>query len=129
MNNPYKPAATGTGSFDLNRPSIISLLNLGGFLTGGLTSLVAVVLAYVWRQESPQPWEASHYTYLLRTFWIVIAASVVGVILSVITFGLAIFLVAPAGLLVAIWAAVRSVMSLIRAQRREPMPDPRTLLA
>ena len=30
--------------------------------------------------------------------------------------------------LVAIWVGVRSVMSLIKAQKKEPMPDPNTLL-
>lgn len=128
MNDPYRPGATGVGSFDLNRPTIVSLLNLGGFLTGGLTSLVAVVLAYVWRRESHQPWEATHYTYLMRTFLVVIAASVAGTVLAVVTFGLALLLIAPIGFAIALWAGVRSVMSLIRAQRREPMPEPRTLL-
>ena len=29
--------------------------------------------------------------------------------------------------LIAVWFGVRSVMSLVKAQRREPMPDPETL--
>ena len=107
--------------FDLNRPTIISLLYLGSFITG-ISGLVGIVLAHVWQGEEQEPWLASHYQYLIRTFWFGFLASIVGVVLSVILIGIPILMAA------AVWVGVRSVMSLIKAQKQEPMPDPQTFL-
>ena len=112
--------STGNG-FDANRPTIVSLLYLASFLTG-ITGLVGIVLAHVWRGEQHEAWMTSHYTYLIRTFWIGFAASIVAALLSIVLIGMLLFPV------IAIWFGVRSVMSLMKAQRREPMPDPQTLL-
>jgi len=110
---------TQPGGFDLNQPSIISLLYLGSFITG-ITGLVGIVLAYVWRDEAPE-WAKSHHTYLIRTFWFGLLGSVIGGILAVILIGI------PIIIAVAVWVAVRSVMSLVKAQKQEPMPNPETL--
>ena len=109
-----------TGSFDLNRPTIISLLYLASYVTG-ITGLVGIVLAHVWRSESQEPWMGSHYTYLIRTFWFGLIASIIAGLLSFILIGLLLF---P---LIAVWVGVRSVLSMVKAQRHEPMPDPETL--
>lgn len=106
------------GGFDLNRPTIISLLYLGGFITG-ISGLVGLVLAFVWRGDGQaQPWEDSHYQYLINTFWIGLAGSVVGLILAIILIGFFIWLAVGA------LFVMRCVMSLINAQKREPMPNP-----
>ncbi|MFL0354887.1 DUF4870 family protein [Erythrobacter sp. GH1-10] len=107
-----------SNGFDFNQPTIISLLYLGSFLTG-ISGLVGVVLAHVWQGENADNWAASHFSYLIRTFWIGLIASVV---LFVTIIGI------PLLILPAIWVGVRSVMSLVKAQKHEPMPDPKTLL-
>ena len=112
---------TQAGGFDFNQPTIISLLFLGSYVTG-LTGLVGIVLAHVWQSDNQEEWAASHFTYLIRTFWIGFAAFFVAGVLSIVLIG---FLLMP---LIAIWVGVRSVMSLIRAQKREPLPEPNTLL-
>ena len=119
QNNAGPPA--NNGGFDMNRPSIISLLYLGAFVTG-ITGLVGVVLAYIWKGEQQEAWLESHYTYLIRTFWIGLIASLIAMVLSFVVIGIFMF---P---LIAIWMGVRSVLSLVKAQRQEPMPDPETLL-
>lgn len=106
--------------FDANRPTIITLLYIGSFVTG-ITGLVGVVLAHVWKSEPHEAWMTSHYTYLIRTFWIGLAACFVAFLLTFVLIGALLF---P---LIAVWFGVRSVMSLIRAQKREPMPNPETL--
>ena len=113
------PAAT---SFDFNQPTIISLLYLSSFILG-VTSIVGVVLAYVWKGESKEEWEASHFQYLINTFWIGLIGGVVSVFLMIVLIG---FLLLPA---VIVLVVVRCVLSLINAQKREPMPNPGTLLA
>ena len=108
------------GGFDLNHPTIISLLYLSSFILG-VTGLVGIVLAYVWRGDRPEAWEESHFTYLIRTFWFGLLGSVVGVVLSIILIGI------PILLATAVWVIIRSVLSLVKAQRQEPMPDPETM--
>lgn len=113
-----QPPATG-GGFDFNHPTVISLLYIGSFITG-ISGIVGLVLAYVWRGDRPEAWEESHLTYLIRTFWIGLLGTVAGIVLSVVLIGI------PLLIAVGVWAIVRSVLSLVRAQRQEPMPDPET---
>jgi uncharacterized membrane protein len=110
-----------TSGFDFNQPTIISLLFLGSFFTG-ISGLIGIVLAHVWSGENSESWADSHFTYLIRTFWIGFVASIVSGVLIFVLIGL---LLLPA---VAIWFLVRSVICLTKAQKREPMPDPQTLL-
>lgn len=112
---------TTSNSFDLNQPTIIALCYLGGFVTG-ISAIVGVVLAHVWQGDNGEEWAGSHFTYLIRTFWISLIGFFVAGLLTIVLIG---FLLFP---LLAVWVAVRSIMSLIKAQKREPMPDPNTLL-
>ncbi len=115
-----EPTTTNNG-FDLNQPTIISLCYLGSFFTG-ISGLVGIVLAHVWQGDNDAEWATSHFSYLIRTFWFGFVASLIAGVLSIVLIGIFIF---P---LIAIWVGVRSVMSLIKAQKQEPMPDPQTLL-
>lgn len=109
------PAATG--GFDFNQPTIISLCYLASFITG-ITGLVGVVLAYVWKGEPKAEWEVSHYQYLIRTFWIGLIGSIIGFVLLLVLIGIFVLLA------VAALVGVRSVLSLINAQKHAPMPNP-----
>ena len=125
MNDPqsghHNPVPQSGGGFDLNRPTIISLLYLASFVVG-FTGLVGVVLGYVWKGDAQQePWEASHYQYLINTFWIGLAGSVIGFILMIVLIGFLILLA------VAALVVVRTVLSLINAQKKQPMPNPGSL--
>ncbi|MCB2084478.1 MAG: hypothetical protein KDD90_10550 [Sphingomonadaceae bacterium] len=117
LTKPPNSGPPASGGFDANHPTIISLCYLGSFITG-ITGIVGIVLAYVWRDDAEE-WERSHYTYLIRTFWIGLLASV---LLTITLIGIMLLF------LPAIWVGVRSVMSLVKAQKREPMPDPETWL-
>jgi uncharacterized membrane protein len=111
------PPSTG---FDLNRPTIVDLLYLASIITG-VTAIIGIVLAYVWKNDSHEPWEATHYIYQIRTFWIGLAGTVIGLILLVILIGGLILLGTG------IWVLVRTALSLVNAQKRAPMPNPETL--
>lgn len=118
MNHP----ATSSG-FDLNKPTIVALCYLAGFVLG-FSGLVGVILAFVWKgevaAEPSRSWEASHYTYLINTFWIGLAGSIIGVILMIVLVGFLVLLATMA------LVGVRSVLSLINAQKQQPMPEPDT---
>ena len=105
------------GGFDFNHPTIVSLLYLAGFITG-ISVIVGVVLAYIWKGEPHAEWEASHFRYLIRTFWIGLIGSIVSGILFIVVIGL---LLLPAVMILVI---VRCVLSLLNAQKRAPMPNP-----
>lgn len=117
QDGPQPPAQPG--GFDLNHPTIISLLYLGSFVTG-ITGIVGIVLAYMWRDEAPK-WAESHHTYLIRTFWFGLLGSLIGGVLTLVLIGI------PIIIAVAVWVAIRSVMSLVNAQKQRPMPNPETL--
>lgn len=119
-----QPNSQPSGSgFDFNQPTIIALLYLVAFLGIGVTAIVGVVLAYVWKGEPKAEWEVSHYRYLIRTFWIGFIGSIVSVILILALIGI------PMLIAVCVLVIVRSVLSLINAQKQQPMPNPETWLA
>jgi len=113
-------APVAVGGFDFNHPTIISLLYLSAALLG-ITGLVGVVLAYVWRGEAHAEWETSHYEYLIRTFWIALVGTVVSMLLMLVLVGFVLLMA------VGVLVLVRCVMSLVNAQKRQPMPNPGTL--
>lgn len=111
------PPVSGKGGFDFNRPTIIALLYFASVFVG-VTALIGVILAYVWKGEPHEAWEDSHYRYLIRTFWIGLIGSLVGAVLAVVLIGFVILAV------VAVLVIVRSVLSLVNAQKQAPMPRP-----
>ena len=110
------PPATTSG-FDLNQPTIISLLYVASFVTG-ITAIVGVILAYSWKGQPKAEWEVSHYRYLIRTFWGGLIGCIVGFVLLIVLIGIFVLLAVSA------WMLVRSIMSIINAQKHAPMPNP-----
>jgi uncharacterized membrane protein len=119
---PVPASQSPTSGFDFNRPTIISLLYFSSFLFG-ITVIIGVVLAYVWKGEAHADWETSHYDYLIRTFWIGLIGSIISIVLMLVLIGF--LLIVAVGVLV----VVRCVLSLINAQKQLPMPNPETWLA
>ncbi len=119
-----RPQGTPPGSgFDFNQPTVIALLYLVAFLGIGVTAIVGVVLAYVWKGEPKAEWEVSHYRYLIRTFWIGFIGSLVSLILIFVLIGI------PLLIAVCVLVIVRSVLCMVNAQKQQPMPNPETWLA
>lgn len=112
-----------------NRPLVISLLYCATFFTI-VTGFVGVVLAYLFRNSASEPWEETHYPYLIRTFWIFLLA-----VLLVFASALMIMAEQVAGALLVIGAGVlvvlsgvRAVISLVHSALEKPVPRPRTWL-
>lgn len=99
---------------------IIYVLYLASLLLG-VTALVAVVMAYVYAPSAPDALR-THYRFLIRTFWIGILYSAIGLVLSflVIGFGVLLFVV--------VWLIIRCVKGLKLLGERRPVPDPATWL-
>ncbi|MEO1045667.1 MAG: hypothetical protein AAFX04_09530 [Pseudomonadota bacterium] len=106
--------------FKFNQPTIVALLYLGSFLTG-VSGLVGVVLAFVWRGEGGSGWETSHYTFHIYTFVIGLVASLIAFVLLFVFIGALLY---P---LIAIWVIVRTVVAMLAAQKEEPIKNPKTM--
>ncbi|QKV19243.1 DUF4870 family protein [Oricola thermophila] len=98
---------------------LIYILYLAGFVFGGFPTIVGIVMAYLNRNKAGGFVE-THYTWLIRTFWISLAYAAISIVLFFIGIG---FLLLFA---VAVWAVIRLVKGLMALNRNEPMPDPAT---
>jgi uncharacterized membrane protein len=94
---------------------VVYALHLAGIITGGMTSLVGVVMAYVYRGRGPG-WLDEHYRYQIRTFWIGLLYFAVSGLLTLILIGFLTWLLAV------VWLVIRCVKGLKALQERRP-PD------
>lgn len=103
-----------------NNVRLVYILYLVSFVIG-ITCIVGLVFAYMNRSKA-EPWLQTHYTFLIRTFWISVLLFFAALILSLILVG---FLVMIA---IAIWVIVRCVIGLQKVSRKEPIENPETWL-
>src|SRR5690606_8040985 len=83
----------------------------------GLTWIAAVIVNYVKREDVRGTWMESHFDWQIKTFWIGLAASIVGWITLWILIGWLILLA------VAIWSIYRIVKGWLALNDRKPLPD------
>ena len=65
---------------------------------------------------------ATHYTWVIRTFWIGLLYSVVSLVLALLLVGFLLMLAT------AVWFVVRCVIGLMVASRDEPIRNPESWL-
>ncbi|XKH60933.1 hypothetical protein LG290_03950 [Halomonas sediminis] len=87
-------------------------LQLAGIATGGLTSLLGVVIAYVYRGDGPS-WLDDHYRYQIRTFWLSLLYFSVSALLTLILIGFVTWMIAV------VWLVIRCVKGIKGLQRRQ----------
>lgn len=124
---------TGTVNLteDKTMPMVAYVLYLLGFASGGLTLFIGLIIAYA-NRGAAGPRMETHYTFMIRTFWLSIAWAIIGGLL--VLFGAPLMLVLvgiPVFLLglficgaVGIWFAVRCVVGLMYLSRGEAYPRP-----
>ena len=126
------------GYEDRTMPIICYALYLLAFATG-LTAVIGLIIAYVQRSTAG-PVMHSHYTFLIRTFWLGLLLAIVGgvvggvifaigAVLTVILIGFPIM--ALAGLiwaLAAVWFGLRCIVGLVHLSRGEAYPRPYAVL-
>ena len=100
---------------------LVYVLYLISPLTGGLASLIGIVIAYVNRADSPA-WVGDHFTYQIRTFWIGFLFAVVAGVLMAVMIGYVLWLA------VLVWFIVRCVKGFQRLDRGESPADVETWL-
>jgi len=116
---------------DRTLPAVAYALFLLGFATFGFTAVAGVILAYVSRgPASEQP--RSHYTFLIRTFWVSLAWAfgwacvyAIAIPLSLLLIGLPLLILAKLMLTLGVlWYGARCVVGVIFLAQGQPYPRP-----
>ena len=110
-----KPIATPTTEISTTIPTIVYVLYLVSFIIG-ITSIVGLIMAYV--NKGDGNYLDSHYQFQIRTFWIGLLYSVIGVLLLSISIGVLVLI------FTAIWLIVRCVVGFKYLGKKEPIPNP-----
>ncbi len=115
---PAAPPPASPASDDERTLALICyILQAVSVVTAGLIAVVAVIIAYVRKDQAPE-WLQNHYTYQIRTFWYGLAGWIVGILTMVFLIGFLILLAT------AIWFLVRSIVGLIRLSEGRTHTDP-----
>jgi uncharacterized membrane protein len=91
---------------------------------GGIVGIIAIIMAHVKRAEAAGSWLASHYRWLIRTFWFSVLWGSVGAIIFAV---LLLVLIGPVIALViwfatAIWVLYRLIRGYMLFNSSQPVP-------
>lgn len=91
---------------------------------GGVIGIIAIILAHVKRGDAAGTWLASHYRWLIRTFWFSLLWGVIG---AIIFWVLLLVVVGPIIALViwfatTIWVFYRLIRGYVLFKESQPIP-------
>lgn len=120
---------------DRTMPAVVYGLYFLAFATG-ITAIIGLIIAYAQRDGAGAKMR-THYTFLIRTFWMSIAWWIIGGALvlfggvfSIILVGLPFLMLGGLILaLVGVWWAIRCIVGVIYLARDEAYPRPYVWLA
>lgn len=116
-------------------PAIVHGLYLAGAVTGGVTMIIGLIVAYA-NLADAGPRAFSHYRFAIRTFWLSIAWFVIGGVLvlfggplSLVLIGLpflwlGLFIIGAVG----VWFMIRAGAGLFYIARGQAYPRPKSWL-
>jgi uncharacterized membrane protein len=116
--NEVTPVTAGRNHADMAKA--VYILYAVGYVVG-ITWVIGVVIAYVYRTDAPD-WLKAHFTFQIWTFWIGLAASIVGAITAAIVIGFLIWLA------LLVWSIVRLVKGWKWLADGQPVPKPTSLM-
>ena len=92
---------------------------------GGIAGIVAIIVAYVKRSEAGGTWLASHYRWLIRTFWFSLLWGLVGLVLFLLlALVLVGFLIGPViWIATSIWVLYRLIRGYLLFKDSKPIPE------
>ncbi|QIW15693.1 hypothetical protein A4G20_04785 [Pasteurellaceae bacterium RH1A] len=95
-----------------NQHKNIVLITYGLYVLGiflGLPALIGLIIAYVKRKDAEGSVYHSHFTYLIRTFWIALLGCFLGALLLFVVVGAFVLI------LVGIWFIIRVIYGFVKA--------------
>jgi uncharacterized membrane protein len=131
---PESPLAPGTPSASLISTTLVvyalfGVAAIAGLVSSGLVliaplmgivGIIALILAYVKRSEATGTWLASHYRWLIRTFWFSFLWGIVGGLVFVTLIGIPVaFAIWVA---TAIWVIYRLLRGYVLFNDSKPIP-------
>lgn len=114
---PAPTPATDLANFFTTQRIVYGLYALS-FLVGP-AAIAGLIVAYLVRADAPA-WLQTHYTYLIRTFWISLVYFVIA-LTSILIFVAPVLLMA-----VVIWFLVRVVLGWMKMEKGEPIANPQS---
>lgn len=99
---------------------VIYILYLAGLVIG-VSGIVGIIIAYINRGKTGG-WLESHYTFLIRTFWIGLLYGLVSVVLTFVLVGIVLMFAT------AVWFIARCILGLQALGRNEPIKQPESWL-
>lgn len=117
--DPHTPAPRQTDRWlepGATNVQVIYILYLASFVVG-ITGIAGVIIAYINRGKAGG-WLESHYTFLIRTFWIGLLYGFISVLLTFVLIGVLL------ALATAVWFIARCVIGLQAVGRGEPIKNP-----
>jgi uncharacterized membrane protein len=120
---------------DRTLPAICYALYFVG-LTHGLTTVVGLIIAYACRDQAG-PKMYTHYTWLIRTFWITLVGFVLGALLLAVSIPLSFILIGIPGVVAGglmmgaawVFCAIRLILGAVHLARDEEYPRPYAIIA
>ena len=113
----HDPAATAKTSDESQMALVIYILFLAGFVTGGITTIVGLIMAYIYKDSAPE-WLKTHYVNAIHTFWKGLLYMVVSLVLTLIIIGALLMLVQM------IWFIVRCAKGIQGVTNKTAYPNP-----
>jgi uncharacterized membrane protein len=91
---------------------------------GGIAGIVAIIMAHVKRSEAAGTWLASHYRWLIRTFWFSVLWGVIGGIIFVLLFIIIVGIVIAYAIWIAttLWVLYRLIKGYLLFKDSQPVP-------
>jgi uncharacterized membrane protein len=86
----------------------------------GIVGIVAIIFAYVKRDDAQGTWLASHVRWLLRTFWFSLLWAAIGVVLAVTIVGLVVAF--PVWIVDTLWVLYRLIRGIVLFNQSRPVP-------
>src|SRR3989441_6562526 len=91
----------------------------------GIVGIIGIILAYVKRGEATGTWLASHYRWLIRTFWYSLLWGLIGLLLflalALVVIG---FIIGPAvWIATSIWVLYRLIRGYLLFKDNKPVPE------
>ena len=106
------PQTAGVKESDYTFMLVAHILMAASILTGGVASIIAVIMAYIKRDELRGTYLESHANNLIQTFWWAFGLGVAGFILTFAFVGVFVLLGAF------IWFVYRCIMGIVRISER-----------